>query len=369
MSARHFSITVVGAGAAGLTAAYSLFGLGLAPLRDFVVVDAQPYPGANWQHAWSSLTLERALATGELLDLPGQAELGLAFSAGVPQQSAAVAVRAAWTKYEDAYDLFVTHGTRVRAVRPLPRSRELLVQVHNTAASAFTTRILVNATGSWSTPFVPWYPGLVDFAGVQRHVYRVAEFTPFAGKRVLVVGGGRAAVWALLELERAGAAPLWSTRREPDFHARPVLSLRGVPASDPQRRVRRMLARGSRMPSDVSVRGIELTKDVFEGRRRGLLVSRGPLARLERDAAVFADGTREPVDAVLWATGGRESMRHLAPLGLRDAGQWPKVASGWSRRDDRVAFLGYGAGLSAADVLDTAVAIGQDAIDRLAEQP
>lgn len=126
-----------------------------------------------------------------------------------------------------------------------------------------------------------------------------------------------------------------------------------------------MIERGKRMPSDVAVRGIPLTREIFDARRRGTLNSAGPLERLLPGGVRFVDGAEVEVDAIIWATGGRESLRHLAPLGLRDAGGTPKIAGGWSRRDDRVAFLGYGPGMDPADVLDEALVIGEDAIDRL----
>src|SRR3954454_24392057 len=53
-------VLVIGAGQAGLSAAYHLRRRGLAPYRDFVVLDANPGPGGAWQHRWPSLTLGRA---------------------------------------------------------------------------------------------------------------------------------------------------------------------------------------------------------------------------------------------------------------------------------------------------------------------
>ncbi|UQN15005.1 NAD(P)-binding domain-containing protein [Gulosibacter sp. ACHW.36C] len=373
-ASRSIDITVIGAGAAGLTAAYSLRALGLQALRDFVVLDAQPQPGSTWQHAWNSLTVGRALQLGELIDLAGQADLGLGFRDLDPKRRVHEAVGSAWRRYEDAYGLFVAHGIRVRQVRSKPRRNDLRVFYQGPVGGEveMSTRIVINATGSWSNPFVPWYPGQLDYRGTQVHAYRIDHFGQFRGQRVLVVGGGRGAVSVLLELERRGAQTLWSTRREPDFHERPSLGIlpsRTLTVSELTdanlSKVRRMIERGKRMPSDVSVRGIPLTREIFEARRRGTLRSEGPLERLLPGGVRFASGAEAEVDAIIWATGGRESLRHLAPLGLRDAGGTPKIAGGWSRRDDRVAFLGYGPGMDPADVLDEALVIGEDAIDRL----
>lgn len=361
---RKIDITVIGAGAAGLTAAYSLRALGLTALRDFIVLDAQRQPGATWQHAWSSLRVGRALEFGELIDLAGQADLGLSFRDTDPNRRVHEAVGSMWRYYEDAYGLFVNHGMRVTSVRSKARRNDLRVFYRPVGGAGreteLSTRILINATGSWSNPFVPWYPGQREFEGRQVHAYRIDHFGEFAGQRVLVVGGGRSAVAVLLELERRGAQPIWSTRREPDF--REEFSS-AVDAN--LSHVRRMIERGQYVPSDVAVRGIPLSDEVRSARERGVLRSVGALERLLPRAARLVDGTELPVDAVIWATGGRESLRHLAPLGLRDAGGAPKIAGGWSRRDDRVAFLGYGPGMDPGDVLNESLGIGEDAIDRL----
>jgi len=54
----------------------------------------------------------------------------------------------------------------------------------------------------------------------------------------------------------------------------------------------------------------------------------------------------EPVDVILWATGFRHAVGHLAPLGLRSSygGIQLDQASGWttSIMDPRVQLVGYG---------------------------
>ncbi|MFD2675235.1 flavin-containing monooxygenase [Gulosibacter bifidus] len=369
-------IAVIGAGGSGLTAAYSLRALGLTPLKDFVVIDSHRGPGGYWQQGWEFLTLGRALKQGELIDLPGQDELGVSFHSLDQNQPARDAVPYAWRMYENAYDLFVAHGVRGTAVRTSRRNNLFRIEYNNRlshTSGALTARVLINATTTWSRPFIPAYAGLGEFTGTTHHAYRLNTLDELAGKRVLVVGGGRVAVELLLQLERVGIDTLWSTRREPDFHELPKLSLAPRPrltvgeVSDAKlRRVQRMASRGKYLPSDVSVRGIPVTREIFEARRRGLLHSLGAISRFTAHGVEFASGQREPVDAVIWATGGRHASRHLAPLKLRDPGSALKVdAAGWSRRNERVAFLGYSPGMHVADALNEAMNIGEDAIELL----
>src|SRR6185437_7269864 len=54
---KMLDVVVVGAGQAGLSAAYYLARHGLVPETDFVVLDANPAPGGAWLHRWPSLTL------------------------------------------------------------------------------------------------------------------------------------------------------------------------------------------------------------------------------------------------------------------------------------------------------------------------
>src|SRR3546814_3925787 len=60
-------------------------------------------------------------------------------------------------------------------------------------SSDLRTHTLVNATGTWTRPFVPHHPGVETFAGEQLHTHSYPGRDHFVGKRVLVVGGGASA--------------------------------------------------------------------------------------------------------------------------------------------------------------------------------
>ena len=62
------------------------------------------------------------------------------------------------------------------------------------------TRTIVNATGTWSRPFVPAYPGAETFRGRQLHPHDYPGPAAFRGRRVVVVGGGASAVQLLGEI-------------------------------------------------------------------------------------------------------------------------------------------------------------------------
>lgn len=103
--------------------------------------------------------------------------------------------------------------------------------------------------------------------------------------------------------------------------------------------------------SVVGVTGLVLRPQEAQAQRLGAYDRRREMfARIEADGVRWADGTYEPVDAILWATGFRAALDHLAPLGLRsEAGgiQLEPVrgnvqAATTAVRDRRVQLVGYG---------------------------
>ena len=101
-------VIVIGAGQAGLAAAYHLRRVGLVPAGSpaahagaatFVVLDDAPAAGGAWQHRWPSLTMEHVHGVHEL---PG-AEL----PAAGPDDRASSVIGAYFTGYEQTYDLRV----------------------------------------------------------------------------------------------------------------------------------------------------------------------------------------------------------------------------------------------------------------------
>jgi putative flavoprotein involved in K+ transport len=175
-----------------------------------------------------------------------------------------------------------------------------------------------------------------------RHVhtasYRSAE--EFAGRRVLVVGGGTSAVGFLLELEAVAAETIWATRRPPDFRDETELSIEGGVAAVAMADV--AARSGEALPSIVSGTGLPRTRRIAAGVERGVLVSRGMFRAIEPDGVRWPDGTFSPVDAIIWATGFRPELRHLAPLNLREKKGGLTVEQGAAWLDPRLFLAGYG---------------------------
>ncbi|PTL71951.1 pyridine nucleotide-disulfide oxidoreductase [Rathayibacter caricis DSM 15933] len=331
------SVVVIGAGQAGLAVAYYLRRLGLESGRDLVVLDRGPEPGGAWQFRWEALRLGSA---HRVHDLPGMDRMGLSFSTADRRRPARDVVTEYYGAYERAYELPVRRPEAVRSVTsaiPGDRSSALVIETDRAVEHA---RLVVNATGTWGSPFVPYYPGRDRFRGVQIDTTEYVRAEDFAGKQVVVVGGGTSAIGFLLELERVARSVTWATRRPVEFRDGEQLAFESaVEAVAEQDRAARA---GRALPSIVGGTGVQRTRRVVAGIERGVLRERGVFRSIEEDGVRWPDGSFTRADAIIWATGFRPELRHLAPLGLREREGGVAVANGASLTDPRVFFAGYG---------------------------
>jgi cation diffusion facilitator CzcD-associated flavoprotein CzcO len=328
----HTSVVVIGAGQAGLSVSYYLQRLGLEPGADFVVFDRGPGTGGAWQLRWEAL---RVGSAHRINDLPGMDALDLSFENAGRTLPAKDVVADYYRRYEEHYNLRVRRPVTVRAV--FNRGTELVVAYDG---GELTTDVVVNATGTWGAPFVPWYPGRDSFAGRQLHTTEYTAASDFAGQSVVVVGGGTSAIGFLLELENVASHLVWITRSPTEFRDEGELDLESrvaaVAMQDDAARA------GRALPSIVSGTGVPVTRRIHAAIERGLLVPRPMFSAIEPDGIRWPDGSFEPVDAILWATGFRPELRHLAPLKLREKEGGITVGGGASWKDPRIFFAGYG---------------------------
>ena len=336
MDRQPVDVAVIGAGQAGLSAAYHLQRRGLVPVsraagdaEAFVVLDANDRAGGAWQHRWESLKMATVNGIHELPGFP------------VPPADPAAASRdilpAYFAEYEERFALDVQRPVVVRAVRRDDGDAEgrLLVE---TDRGTWAARYVINATGTWTRPFWPHYRGQERFRGRQLHVADYVSAEEFAGRRVVIVGAGVSALQLLDEISRL-ADTFWVTRREPqwieedfDVPAR-VAAIAGVEA-----RVREGLPPGS----VISVTGMHWTPWARAAQARGVLVRHPMFAAIEEEGVRMPDGSFEPADVILWATGFRAAIHHLSPLRLRTPQGGIRVADGRALDEPRLFLIGYG---------------------------
>ncbi|WP_406461080.1 NAD(P)/FAD-dependent oxidoreductase [Streptomyces sp. NBC_00111] len=324
---RELDVVVIGAGQAGLSAAYHLRRAGLGPDRDFVVLDHAPRPGGAWQFRWPSLTYGKVHG---MHSLPGMELTGADDS-----RPSSEVIGAYFDAYERRFDLRVHRPVEVSAVREGDGGR-LLVE---TSEGAYATRALINATGTWDRPFWPRYPGQETFRGRQLHTADYPGPDGFAGLRVIVVGGGASGTQHLMEIAGTASETYWVTRRPPVFREGPFSEDQGRAAvAMVEERVRR----GLPPQSVVSVTGLPLNDAVRRAREQGILDRRPMFERITPGGVAWPDGSTVDADVILWATGFRAAVDHLAPLRLREPGGGIRVEDTRSVRDARVHLVGYG---------------------------
>ncbi|WP_395367231.1 NAD(P)-binding domain-containing protein [Streptomyces sp. YH02] len=322
-------VVVIGAGQAGLSAAFHLRRTGLEPDRDFVVLDHAPRPGGAWQFRWPSLTYGKVHG---MHALPGMELTG-----ADPARPSSEVIGAYFDTYEQTFDLRIHRPVDVTAVREGDGGR-LLVE---TSEGAYATRALINATGTWDRPFWPRYPGQETFRGRQLHTAGYPGPEEFAGKRVLVVGGGASGTQHLMEIADVAAETFWVTRSEPVWREGPFGEMEGRAAvAMVEERVRQ----GLPPKSVVSVTGLPLNDAIRAARARGILDRLPMFDRITPTGVAWDDGRTGDVavDVILWATGFRAAIDHLTPLRLREPGGGIRVEGTRAVRDERVHLVGYG---------------------------
>lgn len=320
-------VVVIGAGQAGLSASYFLRRAGLANDTGFVVLDHGKRAGGAWQYRWPSLVLGKVHG---LHDLPGMA-LGER-DAGRP---ASEVVSEYFDRFEREYDLPVRRPVDVSSVSRGEDGRLVVAS----AAESWSARGVINATGTWDRPFWPRYPGQEAFAGRQLHTADYTGAEEFRGKHVVVVGGGTSAIQQLIEIATVAAGTTWVTRRPPVFREEPFSENWGREAVA---RVERRVREGLPPESVVSVTDLAWTPEALAAKAAGILDRKEMFERITPEGVVWADGTRQRADVILWATGFRAAIDHLAPLHVREPGGGIKVDGTRVVAEPHLHLVGYG---------------------------
>ncbi|MFI7618713.1 ArsO family NAD(P)H-dependent flavin-containing monooxygenase [Nonomuraea terrae] len=319
---RQVDVLVVGGGQAGLAAGFYL----RRAKTDFVILDAYARPGGAWPGMWDSL---RLFSPAPFSSLPGWM-MPQPPGGGYPGAADTVAYL---TAYEQRYELPIIRPVTVKAVRT--GTRRLLVE---TDQDDWEARVVVSATGTWSRPYVPHYPGVGDFRGEQLHTVNYQRPDPFRGRHVVIVGGGNSAAQILADVSTV-TRTTWATLRPPrllpdDVDGRALFDLA-------TRRHRAALA--GRNDDGISGLGdIVAVPPVRDARDRGVLKSEPMFSRITPTGVTWADGSELACDVIIWCTGFRPALGHLAPLRLRGPGGLIPTEGTRAAGEPRLHLLGYG---------------------------
>jgi len=312
-------IIIIGGGQMGLSLGYYLRRTG----ADFLVLDAEPGPGGAWRHGWDSL---RLFSPAGYSSLPGWLMPPPAHE-GYPTRDDVLDYLG---RYEARYDFPIQRPVRVRTVKSAGERLEVI-----TDKEKFVARAVVSATGTWSHPYIPDIEGREVFKGVQIHSAQYVRPEDYGAQTVLVVGGGNSGAQIVAELASV-ARTLWVTTHDPVFLPDDV---------DGRVLFERAVARMKAGLSDTPVGGIGdivMVPPVKEARARGGLVSVRPFERTTFGGVVWPDGSEMAVDAIIWCTGFRPALDHLAALGVVEEDGRVLVDGQRSTKEPRLWLAGYG---------------------------
>lgn len=311
-------VIVIGAGQAGLAAARALQQRGLRP----TILDARAAAGGSWPSYYDSLEL----FTPAWFDaLPG-----MPFPGDPHRYPTGSEVAEYLGAYARGLGCEIRTGVRVREVS----TEGGVFSVRTGTDERLQARAVVAASGQFTNPHRPVLPGLEGYSGPLVHSAEYRCPDPYRGKRVVVVGAGNSAVQIGVEL--ASVASVSIASRSPVRYATSgpipgrsrfwrVLSVAGrVPAG-------RLFSSGTIPVIDTGGQ-----RAAIEG---GLLDRRDLPCGSDGRTLRWSDGTAEPVDAVVLATGYRPALGYLEPLGVLDHGR-PEHRGGVSRTVPGLAFVG-----------------------------
>lgn len=320
MTATTLPVIVIGAGQSGLAAARAVRDAGLHP----VVLEASDRPAGSWPRYYDSLALFSPARYSAMPGFPMD---------GDPDR---YLTRDEVADYLDHYaqHLGVDLRTRTRVTTVEADGPDFVV--HTAAGDALPAAGVVAASGSFGNPTIPSLPGQDTFTGELLHVATYRSPARYAGKRVVVVGGGNSGVQIAYEL--AGVADLTLATLAPisflpqvirgrDLHHwLDVTGFDHLPAAWLRHIVRKPL-----------VLDTGRYRDAIES---GQVEQRLMFTAFDGDGVVWADGDREYVDAVIFATGYRPSVDYLRPLGALDENGLPLHVEGISTTHPGLVYLG-----------------------------
>src|SRR6478672_6968342 len=301
---------VIGAGPAGLASSRELTRAGI----DHLVLERGETVGHTWVHLYDGLVLH----TGKHLSaLPG-----MPFPPSTPLFPSRQHFVDYLRGYAERFDVPVRTAAEVGSV-----AREQDHWVVGLRDGRFLrSRVVVVATGIVSNPYAPEIPQQAAFKGRVIHSIDYRRPDPFARQRVLVVGSGNSSGEISAELAGAGAHVTVSIRSGARVVPRELL---GIPIqyfgvalnSLPPPLLRGALGITSaiserfRGPSPlppptanpcaaVPLIGFHLT----DGIRSGRIQLRRGLREFTNEGVRFLDGSDEPFDTVILATGYRAAL-------------------------------------------------------------
>ena len=204
-------VVIIGAGTSGLSTAVALADRGLKPL----VIDRAEQVGSAWRNRYDRLHLNTGRQFSHLPNRP--------YPKGTPTYPTRDQVIAHLEQHAADSSISLQLGCATERID----SADEGWRVTTSSGSVATPQVVV-ATGYDHEPFIPEWPGREEWAGDLVHSSRYANPSPYARRKVLVVGSGSSGIEIAYDLASGGAAKVWLAVRTP-----PNIMLRKGPGGLP----------------------------------------------------------------------------------------------------------------------------------------
>jgi len=316
---RQEKVCVIGAGPAGLALARTFKCLGIA----FDVYERHRGIGGIWDQTNSGSPVYDS--THFISSRTKSHFLDFEMPSHYPDYPSHRQILAYLRAFARAYGLQaqIHFNTSVDHVEPMAKGWKVTLATGETRSYAW----LVAASGTNWHPSVPNFPG--KFAGEARHASTYRSPDEFRGKRVLVVGAGNSGCDIACDAARTARGAFISLRRGYHFLPKHIFGMpldvfaergRHLPAWLSQFLLDRLLhtingdlTRFGLKPPDHKVLESHpiVNSQILHYLSHGDLKAKPNVGCLDGNEAVFDDGTREPIDLIIYATGYRWRLPYL----------------------------------------------------------
>ncbi|MBL0172511.1 MAG: NAD(P)-binding domain-containing protein [Gemmatimonadaceae bacterium] len=311
-------IAVIGAGPSGITAVKNLLDAGF---RNIVCYDRNEAVGGNWlYHPGSSHS--SVFETTHIISSKSLSQYhDFPMPSWYPDYPSHTQLAAYFQSYARHFGLeqFVRFGTEVHQAEPTAEgSWQLTVECEGVVETSVCDALVV-ANGHHWRPRAPTYPG--SFTGTILHSHDFKRAAPFAGQRVLVIGGGNSACDVAVETSRVSAHTDLSWRRGywivPKFLFGQPSDIVGAQSRFLPRAVRSRINAGllRLLQGPNSRYGLQepdhafgathptVNSELLYALRHGHIGPRPDIARFDGRVVHFTDGSSAEYDVIIACTG------------------------------------------------------------------
>jgi putative flavoprotein involved in K+ transport len=355
MSLRDTSslVLVIGGGAAGLSAAAAMARRGIHA----TVLDKDDQIGGSWARRYQNLRLHTIRRFSGLAHYPIPRDR--------PRYLTKDEYAAYLRKYAQVLGLDVSLGERVDAVREISESADGMRWEVSTTRGTRLAKAVVIATGHYAEPSLPNVEDTKKFTGRILHSAQYTTGAGCKGQKALVIGLGNSGAEIAADLAKQGASSVSvSVRATPPIVMREMLgfvpvqllgialtplgmprvidrigaALRRISLGDLKRYGLGEAAWGPFAACRPAVIDTGFVQELKQGRIR----IRPKVTYFDGNDVVYADGSRESVDAVIAATGFRTGLEKILKVpGIIDGDGQPRSRSGGATSVGGLFFIGF----------------------------